>query len=253
MSRTFLCTAPLLALALAACEGTELAPVPPEDHGHEHAPSALVLGDDLGETFALEEGWLLSPRLEAPEGATRVALQIDLRLERSDAPLVIEARGFSEGAAGEWVPVEVTWREAPYAVGRADLGFVADEVQVRVPNGDQAVLAALNYEAVIPLDEGEALDEVEPLLREPGEAEQPLSSVWSNIGVKSRAYWGARATRCTQQSVSKNKIAVHHTVTPRTYSGTYAARVRQIQAFHMDGRGWCDIGYHFMVTADGTL
>src|SRR5690606_33940109 len=111
----------------------------------------------------------------------------------------IEARGFSDGAAGEWVSVEVTWREAPYAVGRAELGFVADEVQVRVPNGDQAVLAALTYEAVIPLDDGEALDAAEPTLTDPGAAQQGLSSVWSNIGVKSRAYWGARATRCTQQ------------------------------------------------------
>ncbi len=253
MSRTLLRTAPLLTLALLACETADLAPSAAEQHDHSLAPTAIVLGDDLADTFVHADGWLVSPRLAAPEGATRAALQIDLRLERSDAPLVIEARGFSDGNAAEWVPAEVTWREAPYAVARAELGFVADEIQVRVPDGDQAVLSALRYEAVVPLDEAEELDAAEPTLLGPGETQQPLSSVWSNIGVKSRAYWGARATRCTTQSVSKNKIAVHHTVTPRTYAGTYAARVRQIQAFHMDGRGWCDIGYHFMVTADGTL
>ncbi len=30
-------------------------------------------------------------------------------------------------------------------------------------------------------------------------------------------------------------------------------RVRAIQSFHMDSRGWCDVGYHFLVAPDGTV
>ena len=32
-----------------------------------------------------------------------------------------------------------------------------------------------------------------------------------------------------------------------------AAVMRQIQAYHIDNNGWCDIGYHFIVSADGTV
>ena len=47
-------------------------------------------------------------------------------------------------------------------------------------------------------------------------------------------------------------MAVHHTAGQISANGDYAAKVRSTQAYHMDTRGWCDIGYHFLVTYDGT-
>lgn len=244
--------AALLTLATAAgCEVADLAPVPLEEQDDQAAPSSLVLGDDLEDTFVHAGGWLVSPKLAAPDGATRAAFMIDLRLEQSDAEITIEARGLSDGNAAEWVPAEIVWEEAPYAVARAELGFVADEIQVRVPDGHEGLLASLRYEAVIPAEDDS--DAAEPSLLEPGEEQQGLASDLANVGVLSRAVWGARGTRCTSQNSSKYRIAVHHTVTPPTYAGTYAARVRQIQSFHMDGRGYCDVAYHFLVTTDGRM
>jgi hypothetical protein len=48
-------------------------------------------------------------------------------------------------------------------------------------------------------------------------------------------------------------MAIHHTETPTNDSMSPAARLRQIQAYHMDVKGWCDIGYHFLVSRDGRL
>ncbi|MFW5878652.1 MAG: carboxypeptidase regulatory-like domain-containing protein, partial [Myxococcota bacterium] len=51
---------------------------------------------------------------------------------------------------------------------------------------------------------------------------------------------------------SINRITVHHTVTPNNDSDM-ASRMRQMQNYHMDSRGWCDLGYHFTVGQDGRI
>jgi MYXO-CTERM domain-containing protein len=51
-------------------------------------------------------------------------------------------------------------------------------------------------------------------------------------------------------------VTVHHTVSRLNEGGTrddFTATLRGIQSLHMDGRGYCDVGYHFLVTADGTV
>src|SRR5690606_16377150 len=50
-----------------------------------------------------------------------------------------------------------------------------------------------------------------------------------------------------------NRLTIHHTVTPNNDSLTMAARVRQIQAYHIDVRNYCDVGYHFLVGQDGLV
>lgn len=72
------------------------------------------------------------------------------------------------------------------------------------------------------------------------------------VGVNTRADWSARAPRCVS-SHSPSRITIHHTVTPTNDSLSPQARLRQIQSFHQDVRGWCDIGYQFLVSRDGRL
>lgn len=72
-----------------------------------------------------------------------------------------------------------------------------------------------------------------------------------------RAQWGARDYRlpngATLYSGSRRGVKLHYlgtAYTDRTHTQC-AAYVRQIQAQHMDGNGWSDIGYSFVVCTHG--
>jgi hypothetical protein len=72
--------------------------------------------------------------------------------------------------------------------------------------------------------------------------------------VVSRVQWGARSPELICSApVQPYRASVHHTASPSDDGGDPALRMRQIQAFHMDTRGWCDIGYHFVVSQSGQI
>lgn len=76
-------------------------------------------------------------------------------------------------------------------------------------------------------------------------------------GIISRAKWGARAPKsCDSPRISNQMkgVLVHHTAGSNRYSRAQSARiVRGIQAYHMRSRGWCDIGYNFLVDKYGRI
>lgn len=74
-------------------------------------------------------------------------------------------------------------------------------------------------------------------------------------GMHYRGEWGARAPKQTPTIASTVKLAVvHHSVSPNGYSPSQVPSVlRGIQAYHMDGRGWDDIGYNFVVDRYGGI
>lgn len=73
-----------------------------------------------------------------------------------------------------------------------------------------------------------------------------------------RAQWGARPPKDTtglERSRVKG-IAVHYSASNADEQESHrncAARVRGIQNFHMDGRGWNDIAYSFVVCKHGYI
>lgn len=71
-----------------------------------------------------------------------------------------------------------------------------------------------------------------------------------------REQWGARAQVCTPDKASKLVgVVLHHTAGSNDYS-TVAEAMQQIrgdQAYHIDGRGWCDIGYNFVIDKWGNI
>lgn len=72
-------------------------------------------------------------------------------------------------------------------------------------------------------------------------------------GVLSRADWGARAATCSSSLGTVTRMAIHHTESPTVDKLSPQARLRQIQSYHMNVKGWCDIGYHFLVSRDGRV
>src|SRR5688500_12191716 len=68
-----------------------------------------------------------------------------------------------------------------------------------------------------------------------------------------RSCWGARAASCSSMS-SLSRAIIHHTAGTGDYSTVHdPAKVRAIQNYHMDSRGFCDIAYHFLCNAGGYI
>src|SRR4051794_6270407 len=72
-----------------------------------------------------------------------------------------------------------------------------------------------------------------------------------------RAQWGARAdSGCDSPRYGSETRGVifHHTAGSNSYARSESpAIVRSTQAYHMQGRGWCDIGYNFLVDKYGQI
>lgn len=71
----------------------------------------------------------------------------------------------------------------------------------------------------------------------------------------SRSCWGARSASCSSMSALTRAI-VHHTAGAGDWTTSYEVgktKVRGVQNLHMDGNGWCDIAYAFLVNAGGDI
>ncbi|XP_077995977.1 peptidoglycan-recognition protein SC2-like [Glandiceps talaboti] len=80
-----------------------------------------------------------------------------------------------------------------------------------------------------------------------------LCSACSLINMISRAEWGARSPNGRSfMNVPVQYTFIHHTVGNRCFTqSACSAECRSIQNWHMDGNGWSDIGYSFLVGEDG--
>ncbi|MBI3505183.1 MAG: N-acetylmuramoyl-L-alanine amidase [Proteobacteria bacterium] len=69
-----------------------------------------------------------------------------------------------------------------------------------------------------------------------------------------RAEWNARAPKEETEDAAIWRLTLHHT--EGRYSDTLADSLREvkgIQDFHMNGRGWSDIAYHFLIDGAGNI
>lgn len=72
--------------------------------------------------------------------------------------------------------------------------------------------------------------------------------------VLSRADWGAAKAKKPYEAMVPVRISVHHTEGFQAFSKDDAAQeMRIIQSFHQKGRGWIDIGYHFVIDGSGRI
>ncbi|MFV2172468.1 N-acetylmuramoyl-L-alanine amidase [Actinomadura sp. LOL_016] len=69
------------------------------------------------------------------------------------------------------------------------------------------------------------------------------------MDIISRKEWGARAprSRSTTTWSQRSEFVVHYSEGPTSQTP------RQIQNFHMDGNGWSDVGYNFLVDTGGRV
>lgn len=195
-----------------------------------------ALGEGLNAFFA--DGG----RIEAAQGQTLQA--VGLKLDGKAVHGLGWVSYDSVGTALDSGRVEITWSEGEAHVGRILLPRPAQRVEL------QRGKTRIDFLQAEPLTEAPAKSGV--LARD-----LPFESAMSKAplppGVVSRAQWGARATGACGSSHSPRYLTVHHTGTPNNDSISAPARMRQMQAYHIDNNGWCDFGYHYTVGIDGKV
>lgn len=248
-------------LAIGACVGAGCVPSRGRPIAGDDAPESFVGQSRLRELYVEQDGHLVSPILETPDLASRVAVWLSVSEDAIERDIHLEVRGTREdGRTTAWLAVEEQWADPVLGrrqrVARAELDELVVAVELRLPVDEADALAGLVWSALVPAP-GEAADpRVTPSADGLG-ADLPARSLHSLIsGIAPRSEWGARQQAGCNTNETKTWITVHHSVTALQATASradQAAAVRGIQAYHMDGRGYCDIAYHFAVTADGTV
>jgi MYXO-CTERM domain-containing protein len=233
----------LMLLAAVACtEGRGTAGL------GDHAVAWVSEGPELSHTLRLQTDALghLTPAIAA-DG--RPFDRVGIRFDSTTTPDV-DVRVSDDGGRsfGPWLPATVTWREAIAHNAHADVPAGATHAQARFSGIEPDALGFVAVELFV--------FEPDPLL-DPRLPETGLGVIHQELAAHTgvdvtRSEWGARDTRCSSTH-SPYRITIHHTVTPNNDSMTMPQRMRQMQNFHMDTRGWCDIGYHFTVGQDGLV
>lgn len=75
-------------------------------------------------------------------------------------------------------------------------------------------------------------------------------------GIHRRSEWRAAPTRGNVTAMRPvTSITLHHSAMPAPGSSvaSVASHLRGIQAFHVEERGWADVGYHFLVDPSGRV
>ena len=212
----------------------------PETLRYEEPGELSLIGPAIREFFVAEDGVVLA---EDAAGIVRLALMIDGR----DIDQMQWQSLSSDGRWSEPAELDITWQEAEAVVARVD------------PESQSSAIRLIANTAQIDFIQIEQLAERPAstlLARElPLEVESDHRAELRNTppNMITRAQWGARNTGLCGSLHNPTHLTLHHTATPNNDTISAAARMRQMQAFHIDNRGWCDFGYHFTVGIDGNL
>jgi hypothetical protein len=231
----------LVAIALSGCVAA-----PAAEHGEVHADhgdqETVTSPLQMSEEWSRDGDWIESPALSAPAGATRVTALITLLAAGNLPP--IEARATIGGEpTGDWIPLGSYFSENEAHVAVGDFDVVADGAQIRVHETDLESFMELRWAAIVP-EVPSTSEGSEVVARSEG-----LRSELRGLGIVTREEWGATATGCTGTDSRRNRFSIHHTEGPSTNPMT---QMRSIQSFHKS-KGWCDIGYHFLIDTDGRI
>ena len=164
------------------------------------------------------------------------------------APVLVRVRD-ADGNLGRWQALETDDGEGPDA-GSAEAG--------RSGTAPLWVGSGTGYE--VSLGAGDAVGAkvvtVRDELRRVTADSTPVAGAATPppFGIRTRDVWGARAPLSTSYASTVKLAVVHHSDSGNSYGpGDVPGILRSIQAFHMDGRGWSDIAYNFVVDKFGTV
>ena len=224
---------------LAGCSDEEPGAARHEEGADDHAELALE-GSEVSDSLDADG---VSPPYKAEHPFVRLGVMWDVAADGE-----LEVRTSKGGAEWtEWRAAEQVFAEAGARAGHVDAPEGSLYYQYRV-SGRTMAPSWLLFEPLAEVGDagGAEADDQDGL----GSAEQEITA--SSIPIHSRASWGAKPPKCVEP-MTPFRATVHHTAGPTNDSLTPQARLRQIQAFHMNTNGWCDIGYHYLVSRDGRV
>ncbi|MFW5878209.1 MAG: carboxypeptidase regulatory-like domain-containing protein [Myxococcota bacterium] len=227
-------------LAIAACG--QAGGFEPSD-ALEAAVSFEAQGTDLQSRFRPDpdgQGYVLDDVAADETVFDRVAFMVD-----SESRPTMDVRVFrSEDGWSAWQPAVVTFSEGLLHNAHVDLPEGGTHVQVRLQEPRPEDLSFMLLEGFVAVVEGETDDQ--------GMGSRVQALAADDAVDVSRSGWNARPSRCSSRTTF-TRITVHHTATPSDDRSSMPARMRQMQSYHMDNRGYCDIGYHFLIGQDGKV
>ncbi|SES43276.1 Putative cell wall binding repeat 2 [Pedococcus cremeus] len=236
--------------------------LPPQDGAGSTTPSAAPSAGSTsapsGRTAHAQAAPTIRSGAVSPVQPTRGRLKVvgvtwpQGRLGKADR---VEYRTQDNGRWGQWQPMEVSDDHAPdpgteearHARGGTDPYVVTgDDVQVRVLSEKASVAPDVRLDVVDPMSSPADSAAV----ASPGAA----SAAGARPTIYTRAQWGADESlrKGTPEYGTIKAGFVHHTVDSNSYTSSQVpAIIRGIYAFHVNGRGWSDIGYNFLIDKFG--
>lgn len=183
---------------------------------------------------------------------TREAWDTVLFQGRSSAPgAVFEvSRRLPSGAWSPWTAAEVKRHANGRFWGRARLGPGAGALRVRARVAGGGPLPSVEVWSVEVFESSDA--EVGPAAAD----QEPAPAAVETPGPRAftRRDWKALAPKEPYLASVPRRATLHHTSGSRP--ATLAESLQEvgfIQDFHQNGRGWNDIGYHYLIDAAGRL
>jgi hypothetical protein len=240
-------------------------PVPPRVERHPLAPTARgAPGDDLGPADAAEARRRAAGRATAVRAASLpITVPSDLSVlgvtwaDGTGGGASVQYRTYENGRWGAWSFIEVEATHGPDgAEGRGQ--DVRDGSDPIVVTGVEQVQTRIIGPTTAPTPTAPEVVVIDPGSSAADAAvDRPGSAVaYANRPyIYSRAQWGADESLRDPAGPSYGAVRaafVHHTAGGNSYtSSDVPGIIRGIYAYHVNGQGWSDIGYNFLVDRFG--
>lgn len=210
------------------------------------APDRIVM-DGLER---LRLAWDLHDTLTLRPESGEAFVRAGVRFDAAEKP-TLEYRAAGGRHWTAWQPLTIAWNEGAIYNARIELDEPAEALTLRLVSRGAERQAELQFLAIEFFKTRRRSEHLSAPRDNPvGQLRQGLAPASL---VNPRSAWQAKATPECGTVHFPEYVTVHHTVTPNNDTAPPESRLRSIQAYHMDSRGWCDIGYHFVVSQDGRL
>jgi hypothetical protein len=207
--------------------------------GHDQSAVAVLDG-----TSALRAALAGGQLVFAPPAGQPTFVRVGLRYDAAGGDPELELRVARADGWSDWERAPITFNRGELYNAHLELASPAEAVALRPASGaagELRFLAVELFELALPPRPSATASEL-------GSVQQALAP--SSL-VHPRSDWGAAPTADCGAWHTPRHVTIHHTVTPNNDPTPPADRIKGIQSYHINSNGWCDIGYHFLVSQDG--